>query len=72
MPPETVKHERALVVGQFDCNGFGSCFFGDGFDLMTATDDPSFLVMYFAVIVTVPSLFLVSVRSVVLIRVLLN
>ena len=82
---EMAKLERALHpdarifgavggqrAGQFDCNRLGSCFFGDGLDLTTATDDPSFLVMYFAVIVTVPSLLVVSVRSVLLIRRLLN
>ena len=63
------------VVGQFDCNRINSYFFGDGrfpLVLTTATDDPSCLMMYFVVIVTVPSLLLVSVLSVLFIRGLLN
>src|SRR5215469_4486037 len=59
------------VVDHFDCNSLSSYFVGDGrvpLRLTIATDDPSFLMMYFVVIVTVPSLLLVSVRSVLLIR----
>ena len=62
-------------MAQFDRNRLSSYFFGDGefpLVLTIATDDPSFLMMYSVVMVTVPSLFLVSVRSVPLIRGLLN
>jgi hypothetical protein len=70
-----VKGGFFRVVCQFDCNRLSSYFFGDGrfpLVLTTATDDPSFVMMYFVVIVTVPSLLLVPVRSVPLIRGLLH
>jgi hypothetical protein len=54
------------VVGQFDCNRLSSYFFGGGrfpLVLSTATDTRSVVMMYFVVIVTVPSLLLISVRS---------
>ena len=62
-------------MSQVDCNGLSSRLFEDGRFLLvltTATDDPSSLMMYFVMIVTVPSLLLISVRSALLIPALLN
>jgi hypothetical protein len=56
----------------FDRNRLSSSFFDDGLLLTTATDESSFLTIYFVVIVTFPFMLRVSVRSIPLILGLQN